>query len=340
MEIEFGVFDHLDRGKLPLPDLYESRLRLVEAYEAAGFHAYHLAEHHATPLGMAPCPGIFLSAIAQRTRRIRFGPMVYCLALYDPLRLIEEICMLDNLSGGRFDLGVGRGISPFELAYFGVNHLQASSMYHEALEVVLAGLTGEVLNHQGRHFEYLDVPMELRPLQQPHPPLWYGVNSPEAAVWPARNGVNVTMLPPAAGARRIVDRYKDEFLSANPGGAATMPRIGLGRLIYIAETDGEAEDVARAAYGDFYASASKLYHRYRTEPVVFPRDYDAVRRAGVAIAGSPDTVRREVAQQMTETGANYFVGRFAFGDLSHEQMERSIELFAAEIMPHCRTLDA
>ena len=94
---------------MPVHEHYESRLRLLEKYDAAGFYSYHLAEHHATPLGLAPVPGLFLAAATQRTRRIRLGPCVYCLPLYDPLRLIEEVCMLDHLSRGRFDFGVGRG---------------------------------------------------------------------------------------------------------------------------------------------------------------------------------------------------------------------------------------
>src|SRR3979409_1574438 len=110
--MEFGIFDHLDRYDVPLRDYYEARLALVELYDSAGFYAYHLAEHHATPLGMAPAPSVFLSAVAQRTRRLRFGPLVYALPLYHPLRIIEEICMLDQMSGGgaRVSLG-GRAVA-------------------------------------------------------------------------------------------------------------------------------------------------------------------------------------------------------------------------------------
>src|SRR5918996_790094 len=173
-QVAFGLFDWIDRGKAPLHQLYEERLQLLEAADAAGFFCYHLAEHHATPLGMAPSPGLFLTAAAQRTQRIRLGPLVYLLPLYNPLRLIEEICMLDHLSGGRLELGIGRGISPYELGYFGVpDDASARSLYDEALAVILAGLTNERLPFEGRHFRYRDVPMELRPLQQPYPPLWY-----------------------------------------------------------------------------------------------------------------------------------------------------------------------
>src|SRR5438445_4414160 len=139
MKVEFGVFDHVDRGETSLAALYESRLTLASAYDAAGFRTYHVAEHHATSLGMAPSPGIFLAALAKRTRRIRFGPLDYILPLYSPLRLIEEICMLDQLSGGRFELGVGPGISPCELAHKNVHFLEAAESYAEALQAIVAG---------------------------------------------------------------------------------------------------------------------------------------------------------------------------------------------------------
>src|SRR5215469_15626261 len=99
-DVAFGVFDWIDRAAEPLRQLYEERLQLLELADSAGFFCYHLAEHHATPLGMAPSPALFLSAAAQRTRRIRLGPLVYLLPLYNPLRLIEEVSMLDQLSGG------------------------------------------------------------------------------------------------------------------------------------------------------------------------------------------------------------------------------------------------
>ena len=116
-EIAFGIFDHLERRDEPLDRIYEERLQLAAAADAAGFFCYHVAEHHATPLGLAPSPAIFLSALAARTQRIHMGPLVFLLPLYNPLRLVQEICMLDQISGGRFELGVGRGVSPFELAY-------------------------------------------------------------------------------------------------------------------------------------------------------------------------------------------------------------------------------
>jgi len=118
--VQFGIFDWIDRNQLQLPDLYEQRLQCLEYADEAGFYCYHLAEHQATPLAMAPSPSVFLAAAIQRTQRIRMGPLVYLLPLYNPLRLVQEICMLDNLSRGRLEVGVGRGVSPFELAFYNV----------------------------------------------------------------------------------------------------------------------------------------------------------------------------------------------------------------------------
>jgi alkanesulfonate monooxygenase SsuD/methylene tetrahydromethanopterin reductase-like flavin-dependent oxidoreductase (luciferase family) len=180
-QVTFGLFDWIDRGEAPLHQLYEERLKLLEAADAAGFFCYHLAEHHATPLGMAPSPALFLTAAAQRTRRIRLGPLVYLLPLYTPLRLIEEVCMLDHISGGRLELGVGRGVSPYEVGYYGVDAASSRPIFNEALAVLVAGMTHERLTFEGHHYRYHDVPMELHPLQQPYPPL----PRLEVVRWPA-----------------------------------------------------------------------------------------------------------------------------------------------------------
>src|SRR3979409_1784398 len=143
--MRFGIFDHLDDSGVPLGQLFEERLKLIEAYDRAGFYGYHLAEHHNTPLGLAPSPSVFLSAIAQRTRRLRFGPLVYALPLYHPLRMIEEICMLEQMSRGRLEIGFGRGSVPAELVYYGAKPDVAQQVYAEAIELILQGLTERTL---------------------------------------------------------------------------------------------------------------------------------------------------------------------------------------------------
>lgn len=335
--MDLGIFDHLDRQETPLDEFYAARLRLLERYDAAGFHAYHLAEHHATPLGLAPVPGIFLAAATQRTRRIRLGPCVYCLPLYDPLRLIEEVCMLDHLSRGRFDLGVGRGIVPYEMAYFGLHHLETEEIYREALAVILQGLTSEVLDHRGPRYTYRKVPMVLRPFQRPHPPLWYGLGHLAGAEWAAAGGVHVISNHPAEGARPLFERYREVW--SRKHGAAPRPRLGISRHVVVADTDAEAEALARPAYAAWYASLTKLWRDFGSIPVRFARDFDEARQRGLAVAGTPARVREELEREVAASGCTYLVCRLMFGSLPEAAAAASIDRFAAEVMPHLAALD-
>jgi alkanesulfonate monooxygenase SsuD/methylene tetrahydromethanopterin reductase-like flavin-dependent oxidoreductase (luciferase family) len=199
--MEYGVFDHLDRNDLPLNEFYEARLKLIEAYERAGFYAYHVAEHHSTPIGMAPSPSVFLTAVAQRTKTLRFGPMVYALPLHHPLRLIEEICMVDQLSGGRLEIGFGRGSSNTEISFYGQDPAKSQEIYTEARELILRGLTQKKLTFEGKYFSFKDIPMELEPLQKPYPPMWYGVHSVESAERAAKQDLNMVSLDSAKDTR-------------------------------------------------------------------------------------------------------------------------------------------
>src|ERR1051325_779436 len=142
MPLQFGIFDHLERR----PDVshdqqYDERLELLARADALGFYGYHLAEHHQSRLCMAPSPSVFLSAAARHTRRLRLGALVYCLPLYHPLRLIEEICMLDHLSGGRLQVGVGRGITAIEHTYWGLSPAEAQARQDETLAILARGLS-------------------------------------------------------------------------------------------------------------------------------------------------------------------------------------------------------
>ena len=336
--MDVGIFDHLDRREMPLHEFYESRLRLLEKYDAAGFYSYHLAEHHATPLGLAPVPGVFLAAASQRTRRIRLGPCVYCVPLYDPLRLIEEVCMLDQISRGRFDFGVGRGIVPYEMAYFNLHHLETEEIYREALEVILQGLTHEVLDHRGPRYTYRKVPMILKPFQQPHPPLWYGLGHLAGAEWAASNAVHVITNNASEGARPLLDRYRDVWQRKQ--GSAPMPKLGMSRHIVVAPTEAQAEAIARPAYAAWYASISKLWRDFGAIPARFARDLDEARQRGVAVIGTPAHVREEIERHVAASGCTYFVARLMFGTMSEAEATSSIDLFSAEVMPHLTRLAA
>jgi alkanesulfonate monooxygenase SsuD/methylene tetrahydromethanopterin reductase-like flavin-dependent oxidoreductase (luciferase family) len=333
--MEFGVFDHLDRAGTPLPDYYEDRLKIVEAFDRAGFYGYHIAEHHATPLGMAPSPNVFLAAVAQRTRQLRFGPMVYVVPLYHPLRLLAEICMLDQMSGGRLEVSFGRGASPIELDYFGVDPEQAQDIYNEAVEVILRGLTNRTLDFHGKYFSFDKVPMELEPLQKPHPPIWYGAHAPDSAARAARRRLNIVNLDPTDEVCLTVASYRKTWHETQ--GTAALPKIGLGRFIVVADTDAKAMRLASRAYKPWYDSFTflpRLHNRAQAHPR--PAEFEPLMARGQGIAGSPATVLRHLQAQIEATGCNYVVGQFAFGDMTRDEALRSIGLFVDDVMPALR----
>jgi alkanesulfonate monooxygenase SsuD/methylene tetrahydromethanopterin reductase-like flavin-dependent oxidoreductase (luciferase family) len=334
--MRFGIFDHLDDGGVPLGQLFEERLQLIEVYDRAGFYGYHLAEHHATPLGYAPSPSVFLAAVAQRTRRLRFGPMVYLLPLYHPLRLIEEICMLDQMSGGRFLFGVGRGISPVEVGFFGVEFAHGMQHYEEALAAVRLGLTHNELTYHGEFYKFDTVPMVLKPAQLPHPPLWYGVSRPETIPWAAENDVNlVSFLRPVSAMRQLVEQFRGEWTVLRKP-AEALPCIGVTRHIVVAETEKEARNIAARAYRPWRRNMEVLWEQ---RGVPFPLqgeladEFDVLQHHGVGFAGSPAQARDYVAAQAEGSGINYFVCDMAFGDITLAEAKRSVELFAQEVMP-------
>jgi alkanesulfonate monooxygenase SsuD/methylene tetrahydromethanopterin reductase-like flavin-dependent oxidoreductase (luciferase family) len=140
--MRFGVFDHNDASGRPTTQQLAERLALVEEYERLGYYAYHMAEHHGTPLGITPSPHLMLAAASQRTSVIRLGTLISILPLYHPMRVIEEACTLDQLTGGRLDLGVGRGISPIETGFHGIPGEETQERFDEAFAVLRMGLSG------------------------------------------------------------------------------------------------------------------------------------------------------------------------------------------------------
>jgi alkanesulfonate monooxygenase SsuD/methylene tetrahydromethanopterin reductase-like flavin-dependent oxidoreductase (luciferase family) len=330
--MEFGIFDHLDRNDLPLKEFYEVRLKLIEAYERAGFYAYHVAEHHSTPIGMAPSPSVFLSAIAQRTKTLRFGPMVYALPLHHPLRLIEEICMVDQLSGGRLEIGFGRGSSNTEISFYGQDPAQAQDIYTEARELILRGLTQKYLTFEGKYFSFKDIPMELEPLQKPYPPMWYGVHSVDSGERAAKQGLNMVSLDSAQDTRNYNDRYRQVWRELH--GDQPTPKLGLSRFIVIGENGSEALSAARRAYPIWHRHFYYLYSIRGGKPAhPRPDRFDKMADIGQAIAGDPDAVAKFLEAQIDESAANYLVGQFAFGDLTLKESLRSVHLFHEHVMP-------
>jgi alkanesulfonate monooxygenase SsuD/methylene tetrahydromethanopterin reductase-like flavin-dependent oxidoreductase (luciferase family) len=335
--MQFGVFDQNDLGAYSLTEQYENRLKLIEFYDQAGFRGYHMSEHHSTTLSMTPSPSVFLAAAAQRTKRLRIGALVYVLPTYHPLRLAEEICMIDHLSNGRLDVGVGRGASPHELEHFQIDPEQAPAMYVEAYNVIKQSLTQTEVNFKGKYFSYDNVPIEMKPSQLPHPPFFYAVPTPEGAVWPAQNGINIVAGGPVAKVREIADRFRAEWAAVG-NAPDDIPLIGINRFVVAADTDREAMELGRRAWPVFYRNFMKLWVKHGTTPryARVPDNFDAAVENGAALVGSPSTIRDAVRGMAEDAGASYFNSQFSFGDLTHEEVMKSAGVFAREVIPATR----
>jgi alkanesulfonate monooxygenase SsuD/methylene tetrahydromethanopterin reductase-like flavin-dependent oxidoreductase (luciferase family) len=347
--MKIGLFDHIEYGGRPLATLFDERLTFIQAADEAGFYCLQLAEHHATPLNMVPVPGVFLGAVARLTKRIRLGTLVYLLPLYSPLRLLEEIAMLDHLSHGRLEVGVGRGVSPFELKFHKVEHQDSREIFIDAFNCLSAGLNAKSLTYSGKHYQYDNVPIEMHPLQKPHPAFWYGSSGAEGSTWAGEQGMHFVTLGSMKLARQNIDTFKTAFAKRGsaaqpkaefPGGAA----IGVQRHIFVDDTDEKARAWAKPAMETHLKNINWLRSKHGVTGlttrlnVVRGATFEECIEEGSVIAGSPATVRAEIERQARELGINYLLTYMFLGTMSLPEALRSLQLFSTEVMPHLAKL--
>ncbi|ARO32560.1 luciferase-like monooxygenase protein (plasmid) [Rhizobium etli] len=330
--LTFGIFDHLDENGCDIAEQYSDRLRLAEVCDDLGFYAYHLAEHHCTPHGRGPSPNLFLSSVAQRTRRLRVGPLVMLLPLYHPLRAFEEICMLDNLSGGRVELGIGRGSFSAELGYFGIGADAAPGCYAEASEILLNAMKGGTLSHKGEHFELSSIPLTLGPHQRPHPPTWIATNRPESARWAAAHGANIACVGPSSSVRKVTDAFR-AYQQHDADAGDQAPFRGLLRMVVIGASELHACSLAASAYEHWLNSFKFLYDLNELQtPPNLPLTFDEAVESELCVAGTAASVRQTLLDQLEEAGANYLLCQLAFGSLPLDASLYTAATIQSEIM--------
>lgn len=334
--MRFGIFDHMEVRDGSLADLYEGRLEMLEFADRAGFWGYHKAEHHFTVLDAAPSSNVFLAAASQRTEQIRLGSLVHLLPFYNPARLIEEICMLDQISGGRLQIGVGKGISPVEHRLWGHDAEEAWPRFEEAFAVLRAGLGSTQLTFEGNYHSYDRVPMVLHPKQHEHPPFWYPGNyryAGEHRLSTIVGGPVERLLQPASEYRRLVA----ECRGAADWSGGISPTFGVTQHVYVAPTDEIALDRAHRAFTRYHKNLASLWDEYDVPlPGAGPTlggDVERAIAANVLLAGAPDTVALRLSSLEETVGVDYIVGAFAWGDLTQTEVLESLKLFATEVMP-------
>ena len=241
----FGIFDHIeDIPGTPTRRLFQDRIELVKLADEAGFTSFHLAEHHGSRLCMAPSQEIFIGAASQVTQSIRLGPMVKLLPLHHPMQIIEDMCVADQLTGGRLDFGVGRGVAPVEHAWFGSSWTESRERFEDTLGIICnAFATGEISSAASVYHDFPTAPVSTKPLQDPIP-FWY----PGNPVTAGRHGMSLMC---AGGSRRApttpTSRAGSVTAGIRSGSTArhSRPRIGCTLIVAIAPTEKEALAISR-----------------------------------------------------------------------------------------------
>lgn len=333
--------------------VYEEHLRQIELYEEYGFDAICINEHHAKPYGLMPSPNLMAAALTQRTRRIKLGIFGNLPALHGhPVRLAEEIAMLDVMSGGRIISGFVRGV-PQEFLALSVPLEDARARLQEAWDLIVKAWTErEPFEWRGRYFNYDRVLIWPRPIQQPYPPIVFPADSEDGlAIAASRRVPTGTAYRSLARTRATVERFR--ALAAQHGWTPTPEDCLFIRNVYVAETNQRARQEVEPHLNYFFGRLLS-YHRgsmkimgqsppprptevRSAEDLPFYEfDFELCQKEGITIIGDPDYVIREIKAQARELGAGVFMTLLHFGSMPHEMACKNIRLFAEKVLPELR----
>ncbi|MEZ2389079.1 LLM class flavin-dependent oxidoreductase [bacterium RCC_150] len=340
--MEFGLFDSFDLGDESPGQVLESRLRLAEEAERLGLDRYHVTEHHGTPLSVCPSPNLFLTALTQRTRRMRIGTLIYVLPMYEPVRFAEELAVIDQLSGGRLDFGVGRGVSPYELEYLGVDPATSLPLYIEMLQAITHALETGRFDHKGELLRDLSVELPILPIQRPYPPLWYASSNIATAEWAGTNGVHFVGRwnngQFIEGAKAYWEAWENrDVATALNRQDRKRPCVGFSPTLVIGESDREAHDRYFEHQSRFRDNVVLRWHDHGDHKVDAFAEPEFGLNVGNAIVGSIDSVIDQLREQMSSGLVNYLEPMVYFGNMGYKEAHRNLERYTQEVIPALRS---
>jgi len=339
--MKFGVLQFFSwpERRVALETVYERAFDRIRIMDETGYDAVWLAEHHFSSFSI--CPSIHMMGvhIAARTKRLRIGTAVSLAPFYHPLRLAEEVALLDVLSGGRVNWGAGRGYQMAEFQAFGLAPEESYPRFRENVQIVIEAWTHERVSFKGRFWEFDDIEVLPKPAQKPHPPVWLAASSAEAINWAGENGFSIMMDPHSSHAQIGEKRgfYRDAL--ARHGFSIEGRDVPMARLLSVARTRDEAERIAREGAMWTVQShrrpglqgvevQSDLNRKHFSVPdIARGGGGDAVERYmnGVILWGTPDEVVDEIHRLREEIGLQYLL----CAPLSHS----SFMLFTDEVLP-------
>lgn len=348
--MKFGVFFVTEAPDGNVARAYGEMLEQVELAEQLGFDTVWLAEHHGSTYGSMPSGSVMAAAIAQRTSTIRIGMAVSILPFNNPVRVAEEYAMVDVLSGGRLDFGVGRGYQPSEYEMLGLADRQADSreIFQESLDILTGLWTQDDFSYKGKYYDIRHATLHPKPLQQPHPPIFVAALSPETFALVAEKGYNLLVTPTLMALpelkvfildakRRLVEHGRDPSSIEFP----------MNWQMHLAATDAEAKERTKEAFSWYFDKVMGLVPHGAKVPATYEAyaemaaAYDAaggypieqLQEMGVVVLGDADTASRRIAEVRDDVGINRISCWFRIGGLDHAAVVDSMEIFAREVMP-------
>ena len=326
--------------------VFKENLEQCVVAEELGFDAIWLPEHHFSEYSLVNDPLMFAVAVAQCTKRVRIGAAVLVLPVHNPIRVAENTAFVDVLSGGRLDVGVGRGYQPAEFLGFNVPYDQTSGVYQEALDFIVRMWTEATVDFEGQYFRGEGISLEPRPVQQPHPPLWRAAVSPSTFAAAGSRGETILTSPnftPVSMLKDNFDTYRDALRAGGWDPAAFAYPVM--QQTYVGSSAQDAFDTPREHAMAYYTLLGRLlpkaheasgsdYEFYdRVRRNVNDLEYEHLFKSGVNF-GHPAAVTDRLQMLMEIVGLNYYIGWFNFGGMDHAAVLRSMERFAEQVMPN------
>jgi alkanesulfonate monooxygenase SsuD/methylene tetrahydromethanopterin reductase-like flavin-dependent oxidoreductase (luciferase family) len=351
--MKFGVFSLMqwpeDRSQ---QDVYRNEIEQLSLAEEQGYDSAWLAEHHFSRYGIGPSIHLTAAHLAARTSRIRIGTAITILPFFHPLRLAEEVAMLDILSGGRFDWGVGRGYQGHEFTGFGVDISESHHIFREQLQIIEKAWTGEPFAWDGEHFQFPELTCLPTPVQRPRPPIWIAALSPSTAEWAAANRypVMTDQFSPTERIAKTRGIYREA--AARAGFDVTGLELPTLRQVYVGETMARAREEARPGLLWYYRSLARVgspggpsgeipenYSFYRMfgedgfNPDHDPDAFVQFLFDNCTIIGDEVYCREKLSELQERVGLDSLIAWQNFGGLSHEQTLASQRRLIEKVAP-------
>jgi alkanesulfonate monooxygenase SsuD/methylene tetrahydromethanopterin reductase-like flavin-dependent oxidoreductase (luciferase family) len=349
--LKFGLINFLENpaGKSERQVVEEQKYLSVMA-EEYGFDSVWPVEHHFSEYGHCVSAAVMLGALSLATRTVRLGSGVVALPFQNPIRVAEEFALIDLLSDGRLDFGIGRGFQPLEFHGYGIDQSRSREIFEEALAIILQAWTRDRVDFVGRHFRFEDVTVRPKPIQKPHPPIWMAAVSPESFTYAGERGFNLVCAPLLSAARGLADcihAYRTAL--ARAGHDPNGKQVAVMLMVHAAATAEQAEaDFAEPAVWSYRALAGSAAPADGLPPISSYENYAVLRdrasrvswsdlRSGDAIVwGTPEHCIERISALRERLGFTTLLCWMRVGSLDQRKVLASMALMQDYVIPHFR----